>query len=51
MGAFGLGTALSWTSPGMPSLEESKSFYDLDDEAKSWIGAIVNVSFIQHGIY
>lgn len=44
IGAFGLGTVLAWTSPGLPSLEkDSDDFKDMSDETKSWIGSILNV--------
>ncbi|OXA48919.1 facilitated trehalose transporter Tret1 [Folsomia candida] len=44
IGAFGLGTVLAWTSPGLPSLEkDSDDFKDMSDETKSWIGSILNL--------
>ncbi|OXA48676.1 Facilitated trehalose transporter Tret1 [Folsomia candida] len=42
LGAFGLGTVLAWTSPGLPSMrKDSDDFRDISTGTESWIGAIL----------
>jgi len=44
LGAFGLGTVLSWTSPALPDLKShSQTFSNLSEEEESWIGSILNL--------
>ncbi|CAG7650414.1 unnamed protein product, partial [Allacma fusca] len=42
IGAFGLGTALGWTSPALPNIEERGDFDSLkaDSDLATWIGAM-----------
>ena len=43
LGAFGLGTALGWTSPALPSLQNGTVLGAVDESTQSWIGSIAPV--------
>lgn len=54
VGAFGLGTLLGWTSPGIPNLDETaNSTFNklgvLSESDKSWIGSIIALGSMLSG--